>query len=247
MMTDPELAAVAVKYDWDIIPLMNPWGYSHSLLQNGELHHGFLKKNESLDDYTIVENTQEYNQGCRTNSYGIDPNREWNDVEGGFPAEEARLVKDVLVNGNYDIVLDIHQTRHNTSCGIVSIGLQPDYMSDEEYEEVRSKAYTVISQAGITTDRAISAFYGIDTIKQTAFPWDGTDNPNLRNYAAGYTAGGTRVNNMKNHPKYSFCLETSPYCTVYSGKEPGTGYDAVANTFGNTYVHNFVIRMAELF
>ena len=243
MMTDPDLAAIAAKYEWDIIPLVNPWGYSHSLLKNGVLQNGQVY--DSLSGYKVVENG-EYNQGVRLNADELDCNRDWHDGAGGCPSDEAKLVRDVLVNGNYDLVIDIHQTKNNTACGFISIGKRPDDMSRAEYEQNCIDIYTAALQAGIKTDRQISQYYKMDSIDQNAYPWDGTDEATFRNYAAGYTAGGKRKIDLKKSPKYSLCLEISMYCADISGKQADTSYNSIANTYGNTFIHNFAERIEDL-
>lgn len=243
MMTDPELASVAARYEWDIIPLVNPWGYSHSLLKNGKLTNGVVYDN--FKGYEVVENG-EYIQGVRLNADEQDCNRDWHDGSGGFPSEEARLVRDVLINGAYDMVLDMHQTKNNTACGFISVGKKTEGMRESKYKDNCSKVFTAATQAGIETDRLISGLYSVDTIKQTTYPWDGTDESTFRNYASGFTAGGARKIDLENVPKYSLCLEISLYCKDYSGDESDVSYNEAANTFGNTFVHHFALRLEDL-
>ncbi len=242
MLTDPELAAIAVRYEWDIIPLVNPWGYSHSILIDGKIHNGqFLDSLEGYD-VTVVDNG-EYNQGVRVNSQWQDINRSWHDGEGGCPSEEAKILRDVFVKGGYDMVIDMHQSKKNVACGFVSMGNRPDGMEEAEYEENRAKVFRAVVQAGIETDRLVKQYYGLDSIEQTAFPWEGHEGENFRNYAAGYSAGGERRIGHNNPARYSLCMETSMYCEAVSGDDSGIKFNEKANTYGNTFVHNFIKRL----
>ena len=243
MMEDPEFAEIAVKFEWDIIPLVNPWGYSHSMLKNGVLQNGF--EHDSFNGFEIVENG-EYNQGVRLNANGQDINRDWHDGEGGCPSEEAKLVRDVLLNGDYDIVLDLHETQNDSACGFASMQKKPDYISEEEYEADSAEFFEAISQAGIVTDKLINKLYGLDEDHQATYPWEGSDHATFRNYAAGYTNGGERQINHNSKPKYSICLEVSIYCGDYAGDSTDTSFNKASNTYGNTLVHYFVKQLDGL-
>ena len=243
MMSDPELAAIAVRYEWDIIPLVNPWGYSHSMLKGGKATNGFEKN--SFRGYEIVENG-EYNQGIRLNADALDCNRDWHDGEGGCPSEEAKLVRDVLNSGEYELVFDMHETQNTSACGFISVGKKSSDMSSEEYEERCNKVYTATAEAGIMTDYVVSDLFDVDEKDQTTYPWDGTPNATFRNYASGYTDEGSRTINVKHVPKYSICLEVSIYCPQFSRGEADVEFNRASNTYGNTFVHNFVKRFDEL-
>ena len=245
MMTDPELGAVAVRYEWDIIPLVNPFGFSHSILIDGKIHNGqFLSSLEGYD-VTVLENG-EYNQGMRVNSQWQDINRNWHDGPEGCPGKEAKLLRDIFVKGGYDLVLDMHQSKKNMACAFVSMGNRPDSISEDEYEENRTKAYTAVLQAGIVTDRLVSRYYGLDPAVQRTFAWDGPDGANFRNYASGYTAGGERRIDHRVPAKYSLCMEVSMYCEMLNGDAPAVKFNERANTYGNTFVHQFVKRLGDL-
>lgn len=245
MMTDPELASIAGRYEWDIIPLVNPWGYSHSLLKNGEVTNGVVYDN--FNGYEVVTNEKDkYKQGVRLNADEQDCNRDWYDGRGGFPSEEAKLVRDILVDGDYDMVLDMHQTKNTTACGFISVGKKPEGMKQSTYDDNCAKVYTAANQAGMETDRLISSYYSMDTIKQTTYPWAGTDEATFRNYASGFTADGSRNIDLKNPPKYSLCLEISLYCIDYSGDESNVSYNSAANTYGNTFIHHFAAHLDDL-
>ncbi len=242
MKEDPEFAEIAVKFEWDIIPLVNPWGYSHSMLKNGVLQNGF--EHDSLSGYDIVENG-EYNQGIRLNADGLDINRDWYDSAGGCPSEEAKLVREVFVNGDYDIVLDLHETQNDKACGFASMQMKPDYMSEKEYEADSAAFYEAVSQAGIVTDKLINKLYGLDEDHQATYPWDGSDHATFRNYTAGYTNGGERKIDHNNKPKYSICVEVSIYCGDYAG-DSAESFNEASNTYGNTFLHYFVKQLDGL-
>ena len=245
MMRDPELAAIASRYEWDIIPLVNPWGYSHSILIDGKIHNGqFL---ESLEGYdvTVIENG-EYNQGVRVNKDWLDLNRNWHDGPEGCPGEEQKLLRDVFIKGGYDMVLDIHQSKKNVACGFISMGNRPDSMPEEEYEKNYAAFCNAVVQAGIETDRLVSRYYGLNSLEQLSFPWKGPEGANFRNYASGYTAEGKREINHKNPARYSLCIEMSMYGQALGGDEEKIKFNEKANTYGNTFLHNFIKRLDNL-
>ena len=243
MMSDPEFAEIAVKYEWDFVPLVNPWGFSHSMLRGGVLQNGF--EYDSFDGYEIVENDK-YNQGVRLNEDELNINRDWYDGPGGCPTGEAQLLKKLVSDNSYDLVLDMHETHNTIACGFVSMQKRPDYMSEEEYEKSAAKFYTAVSEAGIVTDRLMNKLYSVEETHQATYPWKGSSKATFRNYAAGYTDGGSRTINHNNRPKYSLCLEVSIYCTDYSGENNTESFNKASNTYGNTFVHYFVKQFDNL-
>ena len=84
---NPDYQELRDGFYWYIIPLMNPWGYSHSLFLNYELNNGsgytYPMFNEDTNRYEfdgiIQLNTSSVHQGIRKNIRGDDINRAFGD------------------------------------------------------------------------------------------------------------------------------------------------------------------------
>lgn len=215
MRGSSEYAALLVKYDWTIVPLANPWGYSHSFVHtNGTVYHGQGWYDQSgTPTWRLRENLTEngYNGGIRRVSSGHDMNRDFSDVEyqysvaypnnsdtrmygrnattGKFNTEEADYLYSVLESEDFDVVIDLHQAQGGNTCGFVSFAGTVFDAKDEQghyiNEAYRNDKYRMVVQAAAATDVAMCNKYDFAFGKQTAFPWRSIPQATFKNYAAG--------------------------------------------------------------
>ena len=233
-----EYAEILCAFDWTIIPLVNPWGYSHSYVKNGTVYHG---QSWEPEGYNLMLNSaqNQYNGGVRFNSSGYDCNRDFSDSDYtfngkvyGFKTAEAQFVKNVFLSEKFDIVVDFHQAHMNNLCGFVSF-------ANSTTAELGKEIYSIIAKVGAKTDRAMCAAYDKTNGTQTSYPWSGTVSATFRNYSGGFSYDGRgNTEHTDKSAKYALCLETSTACTFYS--DTTKPYTKAANDYGNTFTDNFL-------
>lgn len=214
-------------FDWYFIPLINPWGFSHTALKNGVVNNGF---GLPLSDYNIVENSSTYHQGIRYNSDGVDPNRDF-DAQHGFQTAEAQYVRscvaDILAqSGSFAFTIDCHQAPVNNSNSVGAF-LSVTYGAPQATLDTLFNKWM---QAGAKTE-VLMAEYTDKPLIQSVFPWQGTDLATLRNYLGQFT-------------DYGMCFEGDQTCTYYSNSRIYS--NDITRTFVNTQFHNFMDRLCEL-
>ena len=263
LCNDSKHADILYSFDWYVIPLVNPWGYSNSLIstENGSVMwvdtapNGFDENGIPIG-YTVVNNEDGYYAGIRRNADGYDINRDWsdseyNDTDGftyGFKTKEAQLVKEVLLSKNFDVAIDFHQAPgiggswKPTLCGFVSLYSKPSNMDEETYNSIKTIVYSKITQAGAKTDCLMCEYLGMSEPIQTSYIWTAGSGKVFRNYAGG-SDGNTA--NIEHTVKYSLCMETSPHCYAYSNSSDT--YGEIANTYGNTFVYEFLKEFLEIY
>ena len=224
-----KLKALGAMYDWYIIPLMNPWGYSHCKIKDG---HVVYTDGGTYDE--IVNTTWEYNGGMRRNGAGYDINRDYSDAtyehtDGltyGFQTQELQVCSDYIRGTalnpvKWDIVIDFHQNhndRYSTDPDIVTsfIG-QALRTSSADNTALMNKIYTLISNVCAKVDKTLKTTFRRAATFQTTRPWQAGTGCTARNYFGGYASGG--VGNTEHQSiaaDYSLAAETSEVAYKYS-------------------------------
>lgn len=245
MRRNANSAELLAKYDWTIVPLASPWGYSHSFVTNGGVvYYGQAWRPSSYPN--LVENTAEngYNSGSRYvsnnwDSYtrGVDPNRDFDDV-AGFEAEETQFIRDnVLTQETFDVVIDMHQRAEDTDKQYSFVCFKGDGLTDSQMQPL----YQTVVEAGAATDVAMAAKYGLDAGVQYSYPWAYGTLLSFSNYAAGKSRNGHGfIDELFTPARYAMTIETSPVCQDYSGSTQW--HNPIANEYGNTFIHNFLTK-----
>lgn len=262
LMNDPAQADLLVTFDWFVIPLVNPWGYSNSLVsESGSVMwvdtapSGFGADGIPVG-YTLVSNADGYSAGIRRTSTGRDSNRDWTDTEYsctdgftyGFKTQEAQLLKTVLTANKFSLVVDLHQAPASggsvtpTLCGFAGINTKPSAMESDAYNQTKEEISKKIAQAGTKTDVVMHEYTGLSEIKQTSYVWAGTSGNTFCNYAGG---SGGNTENTDASAEHSVTVETSQCCYRYTNSN--NRYNQVANTYGNTYTNILLRTLAELY
>ena len=246
LLHNPAYAELLAKYDWTIAPLVNPWGFSHSFVDevSGDIYRGTEWEPAG---YTLFENNAEngYDGGTRCNELGLNLNRDWSDTDYigtdgntyGFKAAESQWLKSILLNGGFSVSVDLHQARtalqstaaNNRKCGFV---YNPVNAGTGEMALRRSW----VARAGAVTDRLMCDAYGL-TLTQYAFPWVGegvsaNGGRTFSNYAAGLANNTSGVS-----VQYCGTLETCSVCYPFTNAlDP---YKKGATDYGNTFVDEY--------
>lgn len=220
LITNPKYGDILNAFDWTIIPIVNPWGYSHSTTKGTGLYYG-----TGWAPNNIVENTPTngYIGGVRRNAEGYDINRDFSDNtyvaenDGadaaydatvgsnrtyGFQTFEAEYVADIMRSKKFDVCIDLHQARtsgrgttvNNQRCAFVCSAYNSSFVNDSNHR------YSIVAKSAGICDRAMLDYYPGSSAKQFAFPWGGINSPTVKGYAGGisYSSGGITLGNTKN-------------------------------------------------
>lgn len=245
LLNDPNYAQMLAGFDWYFVPVVNPWGYSKTLLENGAETGGSSYSAEIRQEilngasaYSIVDNTSSRAIGIRQLASGSDPNRDM----GNFNYAETSALRDAVaavaafINAEnetetFQFAIDAHQAGLSGDaltnvCAFAS--LQTDVAA-----ATKQTVFDALLRAGYEADALIKNWLGITDDTQTVLPWSGTTNPTVRNYMAAYTAA-------------SICFEGSENCTIFSQL---TGFanwsNPIARAAINTVLHAFIRKLAE--
>lgn len=253
-----------------IIPLCNPWGYSHTLLDgSNNQNYSNMGSSSTPSGFSIVENSDSYYYGIRKtrnvsseNSW-TDINRDFDDSDG-FTSEEAKYIRDVYIEEKPDMVIDFHQdlnskpsidtspTSSNAKCGFINFGPSNVQEIRDKLIECRRKAFTQINKANYATDCYVNKYFANKT-GQFSYTWGGiypdsqsewstTHEHNWHNYASG---GSGNSLHQDCAVRYSFTAETDVFCKMIGGS--GRPNNAISNAYGYIYMTNFLSRIFDVF
>lgn len=226
------LQDIGSMFDWYIIPIVNPWGYSHVHLdENGKIIYRY-----SGTVASTVDATASLNAGIRENGSGMDTNRDFSDntyvddgVTYGWQTQETQIIKPYIMANKWDIFLDCHQnnrdksTSMSTYCGAYC-GISWETSADSDYNAKINKAYLTIDRACRNTNKNLSEYFRRTHQYQWIVLWQRTP------CDSGSVDLGTAVNYMGGIPTgsygntahsdiaadVSFTLETPELAWTYS-------------------------------
>lgn len=229
MINDISLVDIRNAFDWYFVPLANPWGFSHSAIvkATGNVSDGIGYTDQTISDYTVIDNTSQIHQGIRRNASGIDANRDF----GTFATEEAQYVKNALDSIYEDnrkcvFAMDMHQASVGDDVNIIGAFLSLNYSASSEQKDF---AYGKWMQAGAKTEKLMADFCDVEE-KQSVYAWEGTSLQTLRNYLAGYA-------------EIASCFEGGQNVVYYSRNT--TWSNSIARTFTNTQLHMFMQKITQ--
>ena len=219
-------------FDWYFVPLVNPWGFSHSARDKttGDWVGGGTYTAETKDNYDVYENTVEHHLGIRSVESGLDANRDFTT----FATQEAQLIRDALISltadgRNFAFAIDAHLSTGGDKSAINALGA---FMSPggDAPQSVKEFLFSKWMQAGAKSESIMADYCGVNNI-QTVFAWDGTSDARImRNYLQAYTDN-------------AMCFEGGQTCVYYSGTTNWS--NDVARTFCNTQYHLFLKKLTE--
>ncbi len=244
MWTDPEMAYLTGGYDWIIIPMVNPWGFSHSYVSSNDgtttISGSNTASKAAEKGYYPEFNKSDVQSGIRRNEDGVDINRD----SMKLASEEARLVTEAILDNrprdpdhpdqpsHYAFYMDLHQANpgsrlneDGTPQTDIAVFLSMQFGASEAQ---KTYIFSRWMRAGAATQAAANAAYGLPADTQTIYPWDGTEKQTFRNFCADYA-------------DYSMCMEGSVATSVYSGTTQP--WNEIANTVTNTQFYNFMLEM----
>lgn len=262
IIENPAYAHLLGQYDWYLVPLVNPWGFSHSVISNstGEVVYNNSPSwtNDTLPNgYSIIENTPTQCGGIRRNASSMDINRDFSDVQYvyntntyGFATPEAQAILTAAQTYGFDMVFDLHQSFDAATagsapkCGYVRMQYAP--RSGEPAAE-RVAFYREASAVNAKVDNYFREMYGNGVSKPMSLIWNGGTNPSIMNYFGGYEASDGTGNSANKDLAcaYSFCVETSQVCYPLSQYDNGW-YNVIANHYTNVYCAELMRGLSEL-
>jgi len=229
MINDVSLVDIRNAFDWYFVPLVNPWGFGHSAIikATGNVSDGIGYTDQTISNYTVIDNTPQIHQGIRRNEAGIDANRDFD----AFETEEAQLVRDALDSVYSDnrkcvFAMDMHQASVGDDVNIIGAFLSLNYGASSEQKDF---AYGKWMQAGAKTEKLMADYCDAEE-KQSVYAWDGTNLMTLRNYLANYS-------------ELASCFEGGQNVVYYS--RDTTWSNSIARAFTNTQLHMFMQKITE--
>ena len=239
LIGDPRYNDLLNAFDWYIIPLVSPWGFSYTAYKNGTPTNGtpgdlFNQDGTPKTGVTFAANTETVHNGCRyvpitwdgdDPTVFTDPNRDFAD----FETEEARIVRDAVQNiigdgRKFLFSIDEHQSQASEN-RIAAFLSMPDNTPQTKLDTIHQ---IWMASAG-KAERDLNGYYDLQK-SNTVYPWEGTDNETVRNY-------------MGDFAEYAMCFEGSQTCAVYGGSS--TWSNSVAATVINTIYHGFLRAMGK--
>lgn len=219
LIYNPEYADILTSYQFCFIPLANPYGYS-------------------LD-----------RRDCRY--YDSTTGQiETKDMNGDFPQDgttqvlnESKFVKQIFLDGEYDIVFDLHQHNFDTSADTTTHKLAFGGVTIKAQSTINEgRYYRVIAGGSIHAQNTIRGMFNIDEDAQTMFAWgrDTTHTNTFREYAVG-----TRDTFARHKAEMAAISETSTCCFIYSNTH--TKYNQLAMTVCKEYDTAFIVGILRKF
>lgn len=107
LITHPDYQMLRDAFDWYFVPVVNPWGFSHTVFLKKDGHSGTtfpddyaMQKGNGMygqyyyehgpsgdNDLLIKANTADYHTGIRTNEYAYDANRDFSDTTYSYSTD----------------------------------------------------------------------------------------------------------------------------------------------------------------
>lgn len=225
------LKDVGTMFDWYIVPLTNPWGYSHvNLDSEGHIIYRYGTVAET------VPARVDLNAGVRTNSAGMDINRDFSDVTFvsggvtyGFQTSEAQILRTYILANKWDVFIDVHQNNQDKQASnypganaFAGVGFKTS--TDSDYLKSLYKMYDAIEVACKNTNSKLSDYFRRGSDAQPFVVWmrrscdDASVDLGIAcNYLSGFPTG-THGNTLHQDiaAEVPITIETSELAWTYS-------------------------------
>ena len=244
LLHDKEYANLA-PIEWHIIPIVNVWGYNHSLIDSNT---GNVIWYYTDQEYTVAENTSEIRGGVRENEHGVNINRDFKD-NGGFLSDEATAVKNYWVANSapypFIATIDLHQYWTTTTAklaGVVSL-IPSDTRKLEQFKHGWYDITKGMRKAEIEMAEKVKN-YGLD--RQMIYLWGKWDNATTprEGTARGYFAGESgNTTNTNIAVPFSSTIESS--MNMYFITQIRTPYREIPMKLGAIMTRNLVDAIAN--
>lgn len=177
-------------FDWYFVPLVNPWGFSHSDV-NG----------------TIIENTEANHEGIRRNQNNIDINRDF----VNFASQEAQIMRSLVTslysdNRKFIFATDMHQAGYK----YFSVFMSLNYGATDEAKDF---IYGKWMASGGVAEKLMEDYCDVPA-RQSIYPWDGSALDTMRNYMASYADYSTCLEGSLYSTHYSSSSERNNAITL---------------------------------
>ena len=274
MLQNPKYSWLLGKFEFYIIPVSNPWGYSHhcvNALTGEPLYRNMSDQYLGPDgEFPAYENTSETQPGIRPNYLGYNINRDFSDNEVnvkasdytpyrmyGFKTNEAMILRNLMAAQDFDIVIDVHQHIYGRNidtepdryeCGMAgmqqALSASPDTKTDP--------FYIASMEACAAADAYLEKYVGKPLENkglQMSFVWGRKTNgvyTVLKNYAAGYAYDNAGNTDHQSDIKaaYGITIETSQYCQTLAYAR-NAPMNIYTMLYGSVYVTEFITSVLK--
>lgn len=256
---------IGAMFDWYIIPITNPWGYSHvNLDSNGNIiyRYGTVA--------STIAATWDKNAGVRTNASGMDINRDFSDVtyteDGvtyGWQTPEAQIMQSYILANNWDVFIDVHQNNQDKYDAMPHMFAMAGVAWNASTPSATlNKLYQVIDQACKMTVQGLDEYFrrSSDRVDSMViwqrYSCDSASSSRgvATNYLGGYAVAGTgNTLHTDIAAEVPMTIETSELAWTYSQLSNQTNtpavswYNEIACTCSTTAVVNLVKAVAAAY
>ena len=230
LFTDQRFQRLRNAFDWYIVPLLNPWGFSHTAIVGGKVSSGSgfnYSEATFLDNGTIFDGAAVH-QGIRRNEDAVDINRDFE----SFSTQEAAAARSAIASATADGVdfvyaADCHQAATGNYVNVIGSFMSLSYNATDADKNL---IYGKWMQAGALTEKAMAEYADVE-LKQAIYPWVGSSDPTMRNYLESFS-------------DYASCIEGGQTCVYFSGSKEYS--NPTARAMMSTQLHNFLEILAEI-
>lgn len=189
MVHDPQYAEYLALYNWTIIPLVNPYGFSQT-----------VRTRNNRDDVNI---NRDYND---TSGFVTEEARYVRDV---FISKQFTKCFDM----HQDPL--VGKSSGDLRCGFISMNDRGPATTESEYNELYRRFCKAMIKAGSITDANIAYAFGLSKYAQTTFLWKSSNEgeDTFKNYAAGLVGNTAHTDKAAS---LVAVFESSGACYYYS-------------------------------
>lgn len=185
LLNNAEYADIAGRIEWHIIPVVNIWGYNHTMVDG----QGNVIWYATDDNYTVVENTSELRGGVYRNGSNINLNRAFSDDDTETTAE-TRAVRDYfLANAPFVACVDLHQWYTAAGSSAPVIGMASMVVENNALLAKYQHGWEALAAGGGEAETYVRAKYGSESSwwakQQLVYPYG---EPNFTTPASSRTS-----------------------------------------------------------
>ena len=239
LLSNPEYSYIAGQFEWHIIPVVNVWGFNHTMVDgNGNV----VWYDAGQVQYTIVPNTASLMGGVRNNADDININSDFSDTSG-FQTAEARAVRDYFLANNFCAAIDFHQWWNATQRTVMGFcSMAPN---DSTALNKYRRCWCEMAAGGKEAEDYIRGYTDDPQTKyQMVLMWGKDDSVTTAATVHNYFGGA--ANNTLHRDKailFSSTMESSMLAQFLTNSS--IPYQPLAQVSGNVFTQRMIVAIAR--